>query len=59
MINEQTVTIDPGRILRPLTWLVTLVSGGVYALGMSQQWQDFALYLNQTGHSQGGHGPGR
>ena len=48
VINEQTVTIDPGRILRPLTWLVTLVSGGVYALGMSQQWQDFALYLNQT-----------
>ena len=48
VINNQSVTIDPARVLRPLTWLVAGVCGIIYALGLSQEWQAFALYLNQT-----------
>lgn len=48
VLNNQSVTIDPARILRPLTWIVAGACGLLYALGMSQEWQTFALYLNQT-----------
>lgn len=48
VINNQQVTIDPARFLRPLTWIVAGLCGLLYAIGMSQQWQSFALYLNQA-----------
>lgn len=47
VINNQSMTIDPSRILRPLTWIVSGICGLIYGLGMSEEWQTFALYLNQ------------
>jgi hypothetical protein len=48
VINNQPVNIAPARVLRPLAWVVSLIFGLIYGLGMSQSWQTFALYLNQA-----------
>ncbi|MBV9958463.1 MAG: UPF0182 family protein [Acidobacteria bacterium] len=48
IINNQAVTLDPARILRPLAWIVSCIFAVVYALGMSEEWQAFALFLNQA-----------
>ncbi len=46
-VNKQIVVIEPARFMRPLAWVVSLVFGLVYGLGMSEAWRSFALYLNQ------------
>ncbi len=51
IINNQAVSVDPSKILRPLTWIVAIVCGLVYALAMSQEWQTFALFFNQASTS--------
>jgi uncharacterized membrane protein (UPF0182 family) len=48
VINNQSVTIDPARYVRPIAWVVSGIFAFVYGLGMNQEWQSFALYLNQT-----------
>jgi hypothetical protein len=48
VINNQSMIIDPTRILRPLTWVVAGICGLIYALGMSKEWQKFALFFNQN-----------
>jgi uncharacterized membrane protein (UPF0182 family) len=48
IINNQSVTIDPARILRPLSWIVAAIFAVVYALGMSEEWQSFALFMNRA-----------
>jgi uncharacterized membrane protein (UPF0182 family) len=47
MLNNQPVEISPARILRPLTWGVSIIFAFVYGLGMSAEWRYFALYMNQ------------
>ncbi|HEY6190591.1 MAG TPA: UPF0182 family protein [Pyrinomonadaceae bacterium] len=47
MLNNQPVEISPARIMRPLSWAVSLVFGLVYGLGMRAEWRYFALYMNQ------------
>src|SRR5207248_6384189 len=46
-INQQPVNISPGRVLRPLTWIISIVVGLIFGFGMRAQWRDFALYFHQ------------
>jgi uncharacterized membrane protein (UPF0182 family) len=46
-INQQPVNFSPGRILRPLAWVVSIVAGLVFGFGMRESWRSFALYLHQ------------
>jgi uncharacterized protein len=46
-LNEEHVTISPGRVLRPAAWLLSLVFGLAYGVSLSARWEQFALYLKQ------------
>jgi uncharacterized membrane protein (UPF0182 family) len=46
-INQQPVSFSPGRVLRPLTWVVSIIAGLVFGFGMRESWRSFALYLHQ------------
>lgn len=46
LINQQPVQISPGRFLRPLAWVVSIIAGLIFGLGMREAWRDFALYLH-------------
>ncbi len=47
VINNQPVEIAPARILRPLTWAVSLIFALGYGFALSGEWQTFSLYLHQ------------
>jgi uncharacterized membrane protein (UPF0182 family) len=47
LINQQPVKISPGRILRPLAWVVSILAGLIFGFGMRGLWREFALYLHQ------------
>jgi uncharacterized membrane protein (UPF0182 family) len=47
LLNNQPVFIKPARLLKPAAWVVSLLFGLVYGLGMSGDWQKFALWLNR------------
>jgi uncharacterized protein len=47
MVNNQAVTIAPGRVVRPVAWAVSIIVSLVTGLSMSGAWEKFALYLNQ------------
>ena len=47
-INQQPVSFSPGRILRPVSWIVAVVAGLVSGLGMREAWRDFALFFHQA-----------
>src|SRR5215208_3425108 len=51
VLNDQPVVVAPGRILRALGWITSVVLALFYGLGMSGGWQAFALYLNQPATS--------
>jgi hypothetical protein len=53
LMNNQPVVVEPARLLKPLAWLVSIFFGFVYGVGMSGEWQRFALWLNrpQTGEA--------
>src|SRR6185369_9931679 len=46
-INQQPVNFSPGKVLRPLTWVVSIIAGLVFGFGMRESWRSFALYLHQ------------
>jgi uncharacterized protein len=47
-INQQPVNFSPGRILRPLSWVVSIIAGLIFGLGMRESWRSFALYFHQA-----------
>src|SRR5438270_407895 len=47
IVNNRPVFIKPARLLKPAAWVVSLLFGLVYGLGMSGDWQRFALWLNR------------
>lgn len=47
LLNNQPVFIEPARMLKPIAWLVALFFGLVAGLGLSSEWESFALWLNQ------------
>lgn len=48
VINQQAVTFSPGRVLRPLGWIVAGIAGLIFGLGMREIWRSFALYFHQA-----------
>jgi uncharacterized membrane protein (UPF0182 family) len=48
VINQQPVNFSPARLLRPLAWIVSAVTGFIFALGMRESWRSFALYFHQA-----------
>jgi uncharacterized protein len=47
VVNNRPVFLKPARVLKPAAWVVSLLFGLVYGLGMSGDWQKFALWLNR------------
>ena len=47
-INQQPVNISPGRLLRPLAWVVSIAAGLIFGFGMRESWRSFALYFHQA-----------
>jgi uncharacterized protein len=47
IVNNRPVFLKPERLLKPAAWVVSLLFGLVYGLGMSGDWQKFALWLNR------------
>ncbi len=45
--NNQTIDINPARILRPASWIIALLFGFGSAVSFAANWQDWALYWNQ------------
>ncbi|MFN2455140.1 MAG: UPF0182 family protein [Pyrinomonadaceae bacterium] len=45
-INNQPVSVQPARVLRPAAWGLSVVLGIGYGLAMSGEWQQWMLYLN-------------
>ena len=48
IINNQPVQFSPERYVRPLGWAIAILFGLFYGLAMKNDWQTFALYLNQS-----------
>jgi len=46
IINQQPVDFSPARLLRPLAWVVSVLAGLVFGLGMRDSWRSFALYFH-------------
>src|ERR1700738_604826 len=46
VVNQQPVSFSPSRVLRPLAWIVSVLSGLVFGLGMRESWRSFALYFH-------------
>jgi uncharacterized membrane protein (UPF0182 family) len=47
-VNQQPVNFSPSRVLRPLAWIVSLIAGLIFGLGMREAWRSFALYSHQV-----------
>jgi uncharacterized membrane protein (UPF0182 family) len=47
LLNNEPIFIKPARLLKPAAWVVSLLLGLLYGLGMSDGWQTFALWLNR------------
>jgi uncharacterized membrane protein (UPF0182 family) len=45
-VNQQPVNFSPSRVLRPLAWVVSVLAGLVFGLGMREAWRSFALYFH-------------
>jgi len=45
-VNQQPVNFSPSRVLRPLAWVVSVLSGLIFGFGMRESWRSFALYLH-------------
>src|SRR6267143_3246568 len=46
MVNQQPVNFSPSRVLRPLAWVVSVLAGLAFGLGMRDAWRSFALYFH-------------
>ncbi len=47
-INQQPVNFSPARLLRPLAWVVSIIAGLIFGIGMREEWRSFALYFHQA-----------
>jgi uncharacterized protein len=46
VVNQQPVDFSPSRVLRPVAWVVSVLAGLVFGLGMRDAWRSFALYFH-------------
>ena len=51
MVNEQPVSVEISSYLRPAAWIIAIIFGISYGLGLSTDWQMWTLYLNQQATS--------
>lgn len=47
IVNNQPVTIQPARFLKPAAWVVATLFSIGHGFNMSGEWQKIALYFNQ------------
>ncbi|MDQ3820935.1 MAG: UPF0182 family protein, partial [Acidobacteriota bacterium] len=47
VVNNQTISINPARLFRPAAWILSVLIGIGFGLGMKEGWREIALYLNQ------------
>lgn len=47
IVNKESVELNVGAFVRPLTWILAIAFGIGYGLSLSNDWQSWALYLNQ------------
>jgi len=47
-VNQQPVNFSPARVLRPMAWVVSVLAGLVFGLGMRESWRTFALYFHKS-----------
>ncbi len=47
ILNSQPFQFSPARVVRPLGWIIAAIVGLIYGLSLKDNWQQFALYLNQ------------
>lgn len=47
IVNNRPVFVKPARLLKPAAWVISLLFGLLYGLGMSGDWQKLALWLNR------------
>ncbi len=47
VLNKQPVDLNFARFLRPVSWIVAIVFGIGFGLGLSRDWQTWMLYLHQ------------
>ncbi|MGB7209783.1 MAG: UPF0182 family protein, partial [Pyrinomonadaceae bacterium] len=47
VVNKQPVDLNFARFLRPVSWILALVFGIGFGLGLSRDWQTWMLYLHQ------------
>lgn len=52
ILNNQPFQFSPGRVIRPLAWVISIIVGLIYGLTLKDKWQTFALFLNQPQTSQ-------
>lgn len=48
IVNQQAVNFSPSRVLRPMAWVVSVLAGLVFGLGMRESWRTFALYFHKS-----------
>ena len=46
LVNNQPVSFDLSRFLRPAAWVIGIILGISYGLGLSNDWQMWMLYLH-------------
>lgn len=47
-VNQQPINFSPARVLRPIAWVVSVLAGLVFGLGMRESWRSFALYFHKS-----------
>ncbi len=47
-LNEQKVEISPARFLKPAALIISIIFALSYGVHFSKEWQNFALYFNQS-----------
>lgn len=52
ILNNQPFQFSPGRVIRPLAWVISIIVGLIYGLTLKDSWQKFALFLNRPETSQ-------
>jgi len=48
LLNNEEVSLEPARLLKPLAWVVASFFGLYYGFRMSNAWPSFALWLNHA-----------
>ena len=47
-VNQQPVNFSPARVLKLVAWIVSVLAGLVFGLGMREAWRTFALYFHRV-----------